>query len=102
MHPVELANVVDGAEVGVIESRRGTSLAVEAANGLRTVLRREMRYLERHATIELSILREVNNSHPALADLLEDVIASESLGQAQGGRDRLRWGRRDTRGLATS
>ena len=72
-----LADVVDRADVGVIERGRGARLAPEAAEAgraFRDVLGKE---LERDLTAEPGVDRAVDDSHPAPAELGENPIVGD-------------------------
>jgi hypothetical protein len=72
-----LADVVDGADVGVVERRGGHRLALEAlARGLvvEQLLRQE---LERHRAVEPRVLRPANDAHAAATEPLEDAVVGD-------------------------
>ena len=74
---VLLADVVDGADVGMVQRGSGARLALKAAEGLRVardVVREE---LQRHETMEADVLGLVDDAHPAGAQLLEDAVVGE-------------------------
>ena len=69
----------DRHDVGMVQSRRGLELAVEAGD-LALVERRVARKdLERDAAIELVVRRLEDDSRPAAADESEQTEAAESL-----------------------
>src|ERR1700674_2615541 len=74
-----LADVIDGADIWMIESGSGSSFAAETLECLR-VLRNVLRKkLKRNETPELSIFRFINNTHATTAQLLDDAITRNSL-----------------------
>ena len=78
---VDLPDVVDRAEVGVVEGRRGAGLAVEPLEDLRAVLGGEVGDLQGHPAIELGVMGQVDRPHAPLPQPLHDPIAAELLGQ---------------------
>jgi hypothetical protein len=72
------ADVVDGQDVRVVERRRGPRFLLEA---LDAVHRREAgcENLDGDRALQPEVVRAVDLTHPALADLLEDAIRSDVL-----------------------
>src|SRR5262245_23726891 len=62
-----LVNVVDGADVGVVQGRCGASLAPESLEGLRVVGQPLGQELEGNATAQAIVLGLVDHSHSAAA-----------------------------------
>jgi len=78
-----LADVVNRADVGMIESGGGTSFTSETFQCLRVsgnVIRQE---LERNETTELGVLGFVNDAHTADAELFDYAVARDSLADHQ-------------------
>ena len=76
---VLLADVVNGADVGMVQSGGGPRFALEPAQRLpvaRQVVRQE---LEGHEATESSVLRFVDHAHAAAAELLDDAVVGEGL-----------------------
>ncbi len=74
-----LADVVDGADVRVVERGRRLGLALEAAQGLGIlgdVVRQE---LQGDKTVEARIFRLVDHTHAATAQLLDDAVVRNGL-----------------------
>ena len=74
-----LANVVNRANVGVVEGGGGTSFTSETFQCLRVsgnVIRQE---LERNETTQLRVLGLVNDAHTATAELFDDAVARNCL-----------------------
>ena len=72
------ANVVNRANVRVIESRGRTSFPLKALQGL-TIFGKLLRQeLEGHETAETSVFSLVHHTHPASAQLVNDSIVPES------------------------
>ena len=78
------SDVVERADVRMIERRHGVRLAVEAGAqlGVGGELRRQ--HLDRDRAIEPRIARAVDLAHPAGADRRDDLIRPESRAGCQG------------------
>jgi hypothetical protein len=77
-----LAKIHHLDDVGMGQPRQRLGLALETLERPRKHLRRELLradHLDRHIAFYAGIEGFVNSCHPALAELLEDVIASEGL-----------------------
>ena len=77
--PVDLVDLVDGGDVGMVDGGRGLSLADEALDPLvvgRDVLRQD---LERDLPAELRVLGGVDDAHAAAAELVDDPVVRDSL-----------------------
>ncbi len=77
---VHLTDVVDGANVGMPQGSYRPCLAIEACQDLRVVAALQQRDLQRHGAIELAVVGQVHRAHAALAENLEDAIASKGCG----------------------
>ena len=76
---VLLADVMNGADVGMIQRGRGSRLALEPAQRLsvaRQIVRQE---LQRDEAMEPGVLRFVHDAHAAAAELLDDAVVGEGL-----------------------
>ena len=74
---VPLVDLVDRADIGMVQRRRGLRLAQEALAVLaraRDVLREE---LQRDDALETGVLGLVDDAHPAFAEGLEDPVAGD-------------------------
>ena len=74
-----LADVVNRADVGVVERRGRLRFAPETFECLRVpgyVVRQE---LQGNETAELGVLGLVNDAHPAAAELLDDAVVRDGL-----------------------
>src|SRR5439155_9502007 len=76
MYATDLIDVVDLAEVGMIDAGGQTGLAAEAFEDRLPITWLEVRHLERDLAAELAILGEVDGAHAASAQLREDAIAA--------------------------
>jgi hypothetical protein len=72
-----LANVVDGADVGVIEGRCGLGFTAKTGEGLRIVGDFFRKKFERHEAVEAGVFRLVNNAHPTAANFFENAIVRD-------------------------
>jgi hypothetical protein len=78
--PLVLADVVDGADVGMIQGRGGLRLTLEALAGGRVVEVGLGEELQSDAAVKPSVLGLVDHAHAPAAQLLEDAIPE--LGQS--------------------
>ena len=69
-----LADIVNGADVRVIQRRRGSSLAAKATQRVRVASQFVRQELHRDNPMEPLVLRLVHDAHPARADLLENAV----------------------------
>jgi hypothetical protein len=76
-----LVNIVDGADVRMVQRGSGARLALEALHRLpvlRVFLRQEF---QRHVAAELGVLGFVHHTHATAAELFEHAIMRNSLSQ---------------------
>ena len=76
---VLLADVVDGADVGVIQRRRGPRLAAESGQRLGIVGEVGRQELQRDEALQPRVLGFVHDAHAAAAQLLDDAVVRERL-----------------------
>ena len=76
---IVLANLVHGADVGMVQRRRGASFAAEAFERLGIFGRRVGEKLESDETAELRVLSFVDDTHPAAAEQFEDAVVGDGL-----------------------
>ena len=74
-----LVNVVNGADVGMIQRRSGLRLALEAGQSLRIFGDIVGQEFQRDKAAELEVLRLVNHAHAAAAQLLDDAVMRDGL-----------------------
>ena len=99
---IALADLVDGADVGVVEDGGRLGLVDEALAGLGVVGELQGQELEGHGAAELEVVGLIDDSHAASADLAEDAVLAgdnspgeEAAGKrVDGRRERWRVGRR--------
>ena len=75
---VFLADVVDGADVGMVQRRRSLRLAPEALQSLRVLGHVFGQELERDETVEPGVLGLVHDAHSAAAQLANDAVVGNS------------------------
>ena len=76
---VLLADVVDRADVRMVERRCGPGFTLKAAQGLGIARQIAGDELERHGTMQPRIFGFVDHAHPAAAELLDDAVVRERL-----------------------
>ncbi len=77
--PLPLADVVDRADVRVVERRGGARLAQVAVDGFRVLGALLGNELQRDVAMEASVLGLPDDAHPALADLLDQAVVQQLL-----------------------
>lgn len=73
---IDLANVMDRTEMRMLDCSHCTSFTKEAFGGLDFAIAK-LRNLQRHVTIKLCVVGEVNRAHRAFAKQPNDVVAAE-------------------------
>jgi hypothetical protein len=76
---VLLTDLVNGADVGMVECGSGPGLAAETFQGLRIVGDVVRKELESDEASELGVFGLVNQAHAAAAQLLQDAVVGNSL-----------------------
>src|SRR5208283_6056663 len=77
--PVGFVNLIDGADVGVVQRGCGLGFPLKTAQGhcvLGEVVGKE---LQGDVAAELQVFRLVHNTHPAAAELLDDAVVRDGL-----------------------
>src|ERR1051326_1638566 len=74
-----LANVVNRADVGVIQSGGRAGLAAEPFQCLLVLKGLLGQKLERHAAAKSGVFTSVDHSHAATSELVENAVVSDSL-----------------------
>ena len=72
-----VADFVDGGDVRVVESRRGTGLSFEAPELIGVARRCLMENLDRDLAAEASVAGPVDLSHPPCTDQVENLVRAE-------------------------
>src|SRR5215469_870477 len=73
-----LANLVNGADMRMIERRSSLSLALETFKGLRVVRQFWWKEFESDSTVEPRVFGLVHHTHPATTELLRDCLANHA------------------------
>src|SRR5438105_1727654 len=76
-----LADVINGADIGVIQGRRGLRFALETTQSLGVFGYFIGQKLQRHEAMQPSVLGLVDNTHPASAELLDDAVMRNGLAE---------------------
>ena len=71
-----LAEIVDGADVGMVDPGRVGGLAVEPRDGVRIVRHGLRHHLDGALASHLHVLAEIDRAHAAFAQFLLDVIVA--------------------------
>ena len=74
-----LADLMDRADVGMIQSGRSTSFTTEPFERLRVLGYVFGKKLQRDETTEVYVLSLVDNTHAATAQLLNNVVVRDGL-----------------------
>ena len=72
-------NLVNGADVGVIQRGSGTRFAAEALQRLRVLVEFFREKFERHTAAKLEIFGGVDHTHAAAPELFQNAVMRESL-----------------------
>jgi hypothetical protein len=73
-----LSNVVNGADVGMVQSGSGLRLSLETAEGLRISGNFIGQKLQSYKAVQASVLGLVNDAHSAAAEFLDDAVMRNS------------------------
>ena len=76
---VFLVNLVDGADVGMVQRRRGARFPLKAIQGLAILGKFFGQKLKRDEAAKFEILGPVNDTHAAAAQLLDDAVMRDGL-----------------------
>ena len=76
---VVLADLMDGADVGVVQRRSGAGFAAEAFESLGIVGGIVREKLEGDETAEESVFGFVDHTHPAAAEQFQNAIVGDGL-----------------------
>src|ERR1700747_2228112 len=86
---VEFADIVNCANIGVVERRGGTRFALKALERGRIRYRIFRKEFQSDFAAQPSVLGLVYDSHPAAAEFLQDTIMGQSLASRHGVTGRL-------------
>ena len=76
-------NVVDGADMRMIQLRRQPRLSQQARPGDGVGQSLRGKHLQGGVSVEPLVVRSVDNPHPARADLLEDEVVAQPAARRQ-------------------
>src|ERR1700688_3796053 len=76
---IMLADLVDSADVGMVQCGSGPSFAAKAFQCVRTLSDIVGKKLERDKAPENGVLSLVDDTHPAAAQLLDDAVMRDGL-----------------------
>src|ERR1700693_5151243 len=76
---VLFANVVNRADVGMVECRCSLGFPLEAAEGLRIAGHFVGQEFQPHKTMQASVLGLVNHPHPAATELFDNAVVRNCL-----------------------
>src|SRR5579863_5219178 len=82
---IGLVNFVNGADVGVVQRRRGLGFALETAESLRVVGEVIGQEFQGNVTAELEVFGLIHHTHPTTADLAKDAVVGDRLPHGLGG-----------------
>ena len=77
--PVLLADVVDGADIGMVQGGSRLGFALEAAEGLRIFGDVIGQKLQRDEAVQSGVFSFVDHAHPATAEFLNDAVVGDGL-----------------------
>jgi len=80
-----LADLVNGADVGVIQRGSGAGLALETFESLRIGGQRVRQEFERDAAAEIEIFGFIDDAHAASAEFREDAVMGDGAADQRGG-----------------
>jgi len=74
-----LADVVDGADVGMIQCRGGLRFALKAGKRLRIAGNLFGQEFQGHESVQAGIFGLINDAHAAATELLDDAVMGDGL-----------------------
>ena len=83
--PSCLADVINRADVRMVQRRRRAGLALKALQRLRVFLHALRQELQRDVPAETCVLRLVHDAHAARAELVRDLVMEKELAYHRGG-----------------
>src|SRR5579863_1701178 len=76
---VLLAHIIDRANIGMIQARRGLRFSLEPSHDLRNSGHVFGEKLECYETVETGIFSFIDYSHPSSAEFLDDAVVRDGL-----------------------
>src|SRR5271165_3509909 len=83
---VKVGNIVDDADVGMVQLRSSAGLAQEAVEGLAVIGEVVGNELQRHVAAEARIFCFVNHAHAAATELPQEAVVGNGLADQSWGR----------------
>ena len=83
--PVLIVNLVDGADIGVVQGGSGLRFPLKAAKSLGIFGDLVRKELQGNKAVQLYIFRLIDHAHPATAESLDDAIVRNGLADHSGG-----------------
>ena len=87
---VFLADVVDGADVGMVQGRCGLGLAAKTFEGLAVLGKIFGKKLEGDEAAEARVFGFVDHAHTAATELFDDPVVGDGLIEQRSGRPRVK------------
>jgi hypothetical protein len=72
-------DVMDGADIGMVQSRCGLSFTAEARHGLRIARQFRGQELEGYEAMQAGVFGLVHHAHAAAAQLFQDAVVGDGL-----------------------
>ena len=90
---VGLSDLVDRANIGMIQRRGGAGLALEALQRRRVFLQLSGQELQSHVPAEAEIFGLIHHAHAAAAELVQDAVVGDGFARHQPGSSKriFRW-----------
>ena len=83
--PIDLLEAMDRRNVGMIQGSQQPRLPVESLETLLVSRELVREALDRHLTIQLGVLGEIDHAHPAATDLANHLIGADLGGNVRHG-----------------
>jgi hypothetical protein len=79
-----LRNLVDGADIGMVQGRRSSSFTSKSFERLRVMIHIFGQEFQGDEATKLGVFSLVNHTHPAAAQLLQDAVVRDGLDDHEG------------------
>src|SRR5215469_15108027 len=76
---IDFANIIDGADIGVVQSGGGLRFTLEPRQGLPVLGHIIRKKLHGNKAMEPSVLSFVDHAHSTTADFFEDMVVRDGL-----------------------
>jgi hypothetical protein len=74
-----VANLVDRADIGMVQGKGGLRFPLETDEGVRVSSNLIWQELQSHEAVQFYILSLVDDTHPTTAELLDDAVVRDGL-----------------------